>query len=115
MTGRIMPLCERDTSTIQAAADAFCPRGGTSTRIPAVAMPATPGTGGPLRIVTAPRSHGTRYPPIGAVLRWEAPRSMPCRSAQYFETEGMRGGGLELDADFGFRFACGVPELGHRS
>jgi hypothetical protein len=29
MTGKIMPLRERDTSTVQAVAVAFCPRRGT--------------------------------------------------------------------------------------
>jgi len=40
VTGKIMPLCERGTSTIQTVADA----------------------GGSLQIVTTRRSRGTRYP-----------------------------------------------------
>jgi hypothetical protein len=63
MTGKIVPLYERGTSTIQALVDAFLSSRGTSTGIHAVAMPATPATGGSLQIVTARRSRGTRYPP----------------------------------------------------
>ena len=40
MTGKIMPLRERDTSTIQAAADAFLSSPRTPTPIPAAATPA---------------------------------------------------------------------------
>jgi len=43
-----------------------CPRRGTSTGIPAAAMPTTPDTGGSLQIVTARQSRGTRYPPVCA-------------------------------------------------
>jgi len=93
MTGKIMPLRERGTSTIQAAADAFLssPRyanpntrrgytgvldrllaGPGASRLPAPVLPASAGrrrehlnagTCGSLQVVTARRSRGTRYPP----------------------------------------------------
>ena len=73
MTGKIMPLCERGTSTIEALADAFLSARRYVNPDTRRGYVGNPGHWRPLRIVTAPRSHGTRYPPIGVVPRWEAP------------------------------------------
>ena len=63
MTGKIMPLCEWGTGTIQAPADAFLSSPRYVNRNTRRGYADNPDTGGLLHIVTARQSCGTRYPP----------------------------------------------------
>ena len=64
MTGKIMPLRERDTSMIQPRPAPSCPRHGTPTRIPAAATPTCPAGCSPGSAPAArwPRSAGRNWP-----------------------------------------------------
>ena len=66
MTGKIMPLCKRSTSTIQAVADAFMCSPRYASRNTRRGYTGNLGPGGSLRLVAARRSHGMRLPPNSA-------------------------------------------------
>jgi hypothetical protein len=71
MAGKIMPLCERGTSTIQAVADAFLSSPRYANRNTRRGYTGNPDIGASLQLVTARRSRGTRYPPDA----WPAARA----------------------------------------